>query len=343
MSSKRPPSFEILVPKMGDYLVEKGLIKPDELALALKYQEGLRHKGEDQLIGQILVDQGAIDPNTRDAAIIEFIIELRSALQEANQQLEQRVKERTAELQNALEKLAELNQLKANIIANISHELRTPMTHLKGYLDLVIAGDLGPLTEEQQNALSIMARSGERLSRLIEDLIQFSVSEHDQLNIQFAPFSMQNLCNLAIRRAKPKAIDRDVKLVSDYENSLPEVDGDEEKISWVIQQLLDNAIKFSEGGGTVTLRIKREENLLNISVIDTGIGIPQSQVDKIFDSFHQLDSSTTRKAGGTGLGLALAKKIIEAHGSTIRVNSDVGKGSCFGFTLKIHQNHAPAS
>jgi len=343
MSSKKPLSFEILVPKMGDYLVEKGLITPDELALALKYQEELRLKGEDQLIGQILVDQGAIDPDTRDAAIIEFIIELRSALQEANQQLEQRVKERTAELQNALDKLAELNQLKANIIANISHELRTPMTHLKGYLDLIISGDLGPLTEEQQNALSIMARSGERLSRLIEDLIQFSVSEHDQLNIRFAPFALQNLCNQAIRRARPKAIDRDVKLVSDYDNNLPEVDGDEEKISWVIQQFLDNAIKFSEEGGTVTLRVVREENLLNISVIDTGIGIPPSQIDKIFDSFHQLDSGTTRKAGGTGLGLALAKKIIEAHGSTIRVNSDVGKGSCFGFTLKIHQNRAPSS
>ena len=344
MSSKQPLSPEILVPLMGDYLVEKGLVTQEDLDRALKYQKMLRAKGDDQMIGQIMIDLGIIDRTTRDTTITEVILQLKAALQEANQQLveanqqlERRVEERTNELQKALAKLSELNQLKANIIANISHELRTPLTHLKGYLELLLAGDLGPLTEQQQSALSIIERSSDRLGRLIEDLLLFSISARDQMHLSMGTFGLQTLSLSAIHKTKHKAIERNIKLVRDCEDTIPQVEGDEEKISWVIMQLLDNAIKFSQSGGSVTLRIRQQELQVNILVIDTGIGIPTSQIDEIFDSFYQLDGSTTRKAGGTGLGLALAKNIIEAHGSTIRVTSEVGKGSCFAFSLKVHQ------
>ncbi len=341
---KTPPlSPELLVPRLGEYLVEKGQIQAEELSRALEYQQTLRKEGDYRLIGQILIDLDIIDSSTRETAITELVLQLRTALQEANQQLvdanqqlEHRVQERTAELQRAMEKLAEVNQLKANIVANISHELRTPLTHLRGYLELLKAGDLGKNNEQQQNALTIMDRSSERLGRLIEDLILFSVSERDKMHVQFTPFALPALLAAAAQKTSQKCKDRNIKMVVDCEQDLPQVEGDEEKVTWVILQFIDNAIKFTQPGGTVTLRAAKEGKLVNISVNDTGMGIPTTRIEEIFDAFHQLDGSTTRRVGGTGLGLALAKRIVEAHGSIIRVTSDVGKGSCFTFSLKAH-------
>lgn len=344
-NSTPPLSPELLIPRLGQYMVEKGIITPEDMDRALKHQAEIRANGGERLIGQVLIDLGIIDLATRDAVITDRLFQFREALEEANhqlieanQQLEERVRQRTSELQNALERLSEVNQLKANIVANISHELRTPLTHLKGYLELLLAGDLGPLTEQQQATLAIMERSSDRLSRLIEDLILFSVSEREKLTLRMAPFSIHQLCANAIHKSLQKAKDRSIQLELDSSENLPKVDGDGDKISWVIMQFLDNAIKFTQPGGSVKLQIKPEDQRIAISVEDTGIGIPEKQMEEIFDSFHQLDASTTRRAGGTGLGLALAKKIIEEHGSAIQVNSNVGKGTRFTFTLKIHQN-----
>lgn len=339
-----PLSPELLIPRLGQYMVEKGIIAPEDMDRALKYQAEIRAKGDERLIGQVLIDLGIIDLATRDAVITDRLFQFREALEEANQQLiesnqqlEERVRQRTAELQNALERLSEVNQLKANIVANISHELRTPLTHLKGYLELLLAGDLGPLTEQQQATLAIMERSSDRLGRLIEDLIMFSLSEREKLTLRIAPFPIHQLCTTTIHKSLQKARDRNIQLELDSDESLPKVDGDYDKISWVVLQFLDNAIKFTQPGGSVKLRVAPDGQMMNISVEDTGIGIPEGQMDEIFDSFHQLDGSTTRRAGGTGLGLALAKKIVEEHGSAIRVNSTVGKGTRFTFSLRINE------
>jgi signal transduction histidine kinase len=347
--STPPLSPEVLVPRLGDYLVEKGLITPDDLKRALEYQESQRSKGDLRLIGQVLIDLGIIESATRDAVITELILQLRAALQEANQylleanqQLERRVQERTSELQRALKKLAELNQLKANIVANISHELRTPLTHLKGYLELLLAKDLGPLNEQQNHALLIIDKSSERLGRLIDDLILFSISERDQMHLQMQPFSIQNLCASAINKSAQKAKERKIELILDAKSDLPEVSGDESKISWVVLQFMDNAIKFTQPGGKVKLHACQRDQSVNIEVIDTGMGIPPTRIEEIFESFYQLDGSTTRKVGGTGLGLALARKIVEAHGSVIQVTSEVGKGSRFEFSLRIKPDKSKA-
>jgi signal transduction histidine kinase len=333
---------EILVPRLGNYLVEKGLISTTDLDRALAQQARLREKNEVRLIGQVLLDLKIVDRATLDTAVTEQVLALGAALQEANaqlqeanQQLERRVQERTSELQRALEKLSELNQLKANIVANISHELRTPLTHLKGYLELLSGGDFGALTDPQKGAVDIMSRSSERLSRLIEDLIMFSISEREQLHLRIGRINVVSMCGVIANKIAARARDRNLQVNLEIEKGIPEVEGDEEKIAWVVAQFLDNAIKFTPPGGAITIRATRSEKLVNISVADTGIGIPEGRVDEIFDSFYQLDGGTTRRVGGTGLGLALAKKIVEAHGSIIQVTSDLGKGSCFSFSMKV--------
>jgi two-component system phosphate regulon sensor histidine kinase PhoR len=137
-----------------------------------------------------------------------------------------------------------------------------------------------------------------------------------------------------------KAKERGIELAVACQENIPPVSADEEKISWVILQLMDNAIKFTQPGGKVILHIARSKDQVEVTVMDTGIGIPQALTEEIFESFYQLDGGTTRKAGGTGLGLALAKKIIESHGSTIRVTSEEGKGSRFAFLLDRHTGQA---
>lgn len=337
-----PLSPELLVPRLGESLVQKEVISAADLERALLYQEQLRTRGEYRLIGQVLVDLHIIDVTTLDAEITERLVQLRSALQDANDQLERRVQERTAELQTAMEKLSELNQLKNNMVANISHELRTPLTHLKGYLELLLEADLGPLTDAQKNALSIMGRSADRLGRLIEDLILFSLSEREKLNLHLTSFSIPYFCDQIMQRTLPKATERDIRLVTNCGLEPVEVVADEEKIAWVVSHLLENALKFSTPGGTITLSAVRESGRqVRISVQDTGIGIPSTRMSEIFELFRQLDGSTTRKFGGTGLGLALAKKIVEAHASSIEVTSEVGKGSCFSFCLKSASEKSP--
>ncbi|HMD89782.1 MAG TPA: ATP-binding protein [Anaerolineaceae bacterium] len=331
---------EILVPRLGDYLVEKGIISLDDLKRALNFQKTAR-VGDLQitpLLGQILIDWGLIDRTTLEQAITELIIQLRSALQDANEQLEKRVQERTAELEMAFSKLSELNQLKSNFVGNISHELRTPLTHLNGYLDVLLAGDLGELTGEQKRVLKIIRRSASRLDHLIEDLILFSMSEREPLTIRLEKIDIANLCSALIDSTQTKAQEQNIILIFECQEDLPLIQIDEQKISWVILQLLDNAIKFTMSGGKVTLKVDREENFVRIAVIDTGIGIPTERIDEIFEPFHQLDGSSSRKYAGTGLGLALVRKIIEAHGSVIHVKSEVGKGSQFDFLISSLQD-----
>jgi signal transduction histidine kinase len=338
-----PLTPEILVPRLGDYLVEKGVLSRSDLLSALKRQEELREQGKPILLGELLIQLGLIDRPTLDGAVTEQIIQLRAALQETNRQLERRVEERTAELQKALKKLSELNQLKSNIISNISHELRTPMTHMKGYLELLISGSLGELNPQQQNALEVMQRSSDRLERLIEDLIQFSMASRGEFTLRPSRLDVNILFNTAVARSRSKANDRNVTVEIKAPEMLPLVMADEEKITWVVMQLLDNAIKFTPPGGRVSLEASEEGEFVQVSVQDTGIGIPKERQEEIFEAFHQLDGSTTRRYGGTGLGLALVRQIVEAHGSMVRVSSEVNRGSRFEFLLPISKDVVPTN
>ena len=330
-------SLESLVPRFGDYLVEKGFITSTQKRMALEKQaEQLAKEGVKVPVGQILIEMGFITEEIKEHATFDLIVQYRSVLEEANRQLEVRVKERTAELEKALQQLSSLNELKANLVANISHELRTPLTHLIGYLDLLINGDFGPVSPDQLSALGVIQRATERLGHLIEDLILFSVSERNQIYLHIQPTDLVDLCASVFKRSLSKARDHQIQLSLEVASEAMQVDADLEKISWVLMQLIDNAIKFTPPGGKVVLQTAPEENFIHIQVRDTGIGIPQDRLEQIFEPFYQLDGSSTRKAGGTGLGLALARRIVEAHGSLVHVYSEVGKGSRFEFLLKVH-------
>ena len=325
---------EMLVPRLGEYLIQKGLITHEDLQKALGHQQEETAKGNHLMLGQALLDLNLIKHAALDQAVTEQIIQLRSALQSANRTLERRVEERTAELQKALERVSELNQLKANFVSNISHELRTPLTHIKGYLELLITESLGKVTDEQRHALQVSQQSTGRLESLIEDLIMVSLASRGELSIKQENVDIPRLANLAVKSALEAAQKRGVTLHAMVDENVPFVQADAQKIAWVLNQLIDNGIKFTPSGGRVIVGVKREgANLVILSVTDTGIGIPSNRINDIFEPFHQLDGSSTRNFGGTGLGLSLVRQIVEAHGSMIDVQSIEGRGSSFKFPL----------
>ena len=327
-------SPEMLVPRMGEYLVQKGLISAEDLQKALDRQQEEMEKGNPILLGQALLDLNLIQRSDLDQAVTEQILQLRSALQAANRVLERRVQERTAELQKALERVSELSQLKANFIANISHELRTPLTHIKGYIELLITESLGPITAEQKHALQVSQQSAGRLEGLIEDLIMVSLASRGELSVRLEEMDIRRIASLAVKSFMGRAQDRGVNLHAVIDEDIPLAQGDSQKIGWALSQLIDNGIKFTSAGGSVVVSVKREgENLVIVSVTDTGIGIAPQRLTEIFEPFHQLDGSSTRRHGGTGLGLSLVRQIIEAHGSMIEVQSVEGRGATFKFPL----------
>ncbi len=330
-----PITPEILVPRLGEYLVEKGLLTPSELESALAYQRNVLEEGRSLLLGQALRELGLVQDEVLDQAITEQIYLLQSALQQANNTLEQRVQQRTQELQRALQKLQELNQLKANFIATISHELRTPLTHIKGYLELLAAGELGEINAAQSNALNVIQRAELRLERLIEDLIQFSLASRGKLDLKLERVDLAKLAVEALQASRSKAENARLSLSSRIPERLPLVYCDREKITWVISQLLDNAIKFTPAGGKVQVEVYQQDHALKLRVVDTGIGIPKQRLDELFEPFHQLDSAPTRRYAGTGLGLALCQQILQAHNSNVSVESVEGRGSRFEFSLEI--------
>lgn len=325
---------EMLVPRLGDYLVKRGNITEADLERALALQQENLTAGKPYLLGQALLDLKLLDRATLDEAVTEQIIQLRSALQAANRNLERRVEQRTAELQSAIERLSELSQMKANFVANVSHELRTPLTHVIGYLELMVTESLGPISAEQKHALEVSQKAASRLEAMIEDLIMFSMAPRGEMTLKAEEVHLDRLVNLSVKAAARKAEERSVSVLAVIDPGLPAVQADPQKIGWVLNQLLDNSIKFTPANGRVVVSLQLEApNLVMLSVTDTGIGIPANRMEEIFEPFHQLDGSSTRQYGGTGLGLSLVRQIVEAHGSLLNVQSVEGRGTTFKFPL----------
>ena len=326
---------ETLIPRIGDYLLDHGLITEEQLESAVEQQKLLAENKDHRLLGQTLIEMDYIDAETLDLAINLQIIELHTALREANRTLEQRVEERTVELKSALERLSEANQIKANLISNISHELRTPLAHIKGYVELIRDEDLGVLTDDQKEAIHVMQRSTLRLESLIDDLIEFSTAARGGITLNIEPVNITDLTKSVLSQSLKKADKGEVKLKIALEEHLPNLNADPARLEWVLYQLVDNGIKFTPSGGEVIVGAKLEGETIKVFVADTGIGIPPDRIEEAFIPFHQLDGSATRRHGGTGLGLALVKLILESHESELNIESFKEKGSLISFTLPI--------
>jgi signal transduction histidine kinase len=328
-----PIAPEILVPRLGDYLVEQGTLSKKQLGEALEIQQEEMDKGNYQLLGQILISQGFITQNELDAVITDQIIQLQDALQKSNAQLEARVRERTEDLQKALNKITELNRLKTNFISNVSHELRTPLAHMVGYIELLSDGSLGETTPEQDHALSVLVKSYNRLHGLIDELIEFSLLSQGEMSLVQEPVSVAEILEAIKSHAHKLANEKQVSLMIEQPGEDIFVLADRSKISWVIGEFIENGIKFNSAGGMVLLQIRETNGVVNFKVMDNGIGIDAEKMEEVFEPFHQLDGSSTRRQGGTGIGLSLSKQIIEAHGGSIKVKSILNKGSSFEFSL----------
>ncbi len=330
-----PIAPEVLVPRMGETMIERGLLQPADLDRALEHQAACAASGAPILLGQALLELGLVDRVSLDQVITLQILKLQTALSTANRELEQRVREHSRDLRQALDRLAELNHLKSNFIANVSHELRTPLTHIKGYLDVFDEEVLGPLTPSQKDALQVMQRAELRLETLINDLIEFSVAARGDMSMNWRVVCLDPLVLKAVERLEGKAQLGNVTINVSLTHPSPLVRADEEKIGWVILQLLDNAIKFTPCGGQVDVSLACQAGQAKLAFRDSGIGIPIERVSEIFEPFHQLDSSSSRHYGGTGLGLALVRRIVEAHGAQIQVASEPGRGSVFEIIIPV--------
>jgi signal transduction histidine kinase len=324
---------DAMLSRFGEFLMKKGYITDGQLQAALARQKELTQQGRRETLGQILLELSVMTREQLELASVEQVQELQTALRQVNAQLEQRVAERTRELQQAYKRLTELDRLKTNFVSNVSHELRTPLTKIKGFQVLLAAGDLGTLSEEQQQAVAVMGRGVQELERLIGDLIQFATGARGEMSLHLVPIDVVALTESVVAASTDKARRRGVHLAMHASPSVGKAVGDAERVRWVLNQLLDNAVKFTPSGGHVTVSAGRVGDRVRWSVADTGPGIPEDKLGELFEAFHQLDGSATRKQGGTGLGLALVKMIVEAHDAHVQVETGVGEGSRFSFDL----------
>ncbi|MEP7356574.1 MAG: HAMP domain-containing sensor histidine kinase [Anaerolineales bacterium] len=328
------PTAEL--PRFGEYLVGQGYITPAQLQAGLSQQRESAARGAHKTIGQTLLGLGTITAQQLELASIDQVKRLQSALEETNRRLEQRVAERTQALQTAVQRLTELDELKANFIANISHELRTPLVPMKGFADLLLNGSLGVLSDGQFEAVETISRSAQRLETLINQLIQFASSVKGKLTINLTIVYLPDLVEPLWDYFQPRADSAGVSLHRQLPNGLPLAMADAEKVYWVLYQLLDNGIKFTPAGGAVTLAAEARPARLRISVADTGMGISAEQLGMIFEPFSQGgDNGSGQLVDGTGLGLALVKRIVGAHNSQVEVVSAPGQGSTFAFDLAL--------
>ena len=338
----KPYEADIILPRFGEFLVTNGDITEAQLHAALTRQREEAAQGAQKTIGQTLLEMGLVTRDQLDRASLQQVQQLQTAFHHIIGQLEAHAGQRTRELQQALQQLTELNEVKANFVASISHELRTPIVPIKGYTDLLANGSLGPLSEMQSEALQVVTRSVARLEELLNALIQFASSVKGRLTIHPTVFVLSDLARRAVDYFAPRAAAKDIRLDLDVPSTLPLTLADGEKIYWVLFQLLDNALKFTPSGGAVRVTAEAHPPRVRLSVRDTGPGIPPERLSAIFQPFRQLEADPGQLVDGTGLGLALVKRIVEAHDSKIEVEGEPGWGSVFAFELPIASPHKTA-
>jgi signal transduction histidine kinase len=238
------------------------------------------------------------------------------------------------EIQDKSRQLAEASQHKSQFLANMSHELRTPLNAILGYTELIVDGIYGVPTEKMAAVLKRIESNGRHLLGLINAVLDLSKIEAGQLTLDLADYSLQDVTNTVYGAVEALAADKKIAFKAEVAPNMPRGRGDERRLTQVLLNLVGNAIKFTDVG-EVVIKADASNGSFNLSVRDTGPGISETDQAKLFQEFQQADNSVTRKKGGTGLGLAISKRIIEMHGGKIWLESVVGKGSTFSFTLPV--------
>jgi signal transduction histidine kinase len=265
------------------------------------------------------------------------------------------LEEKTQRLEQALVRLKELDRLKSNFLGTVSHELRTPLTSIIGYSEMLAEGIAGPLGEEQTEFVRTIHSKGEQLLGLIMGLLDLSKLDSGTMSLREASMQIGPVLDDVISTVTPAARKKGVALVLSVDRSPCEIAGDAERLRQVFVNLVDNAVKFTPSGGSVTVggRIVEDgggaddeagavllqplRRAMEITVADTGIGIPAGERSKVFDAFYQVDSSSTREYGGTGLGLSIVKRIVDAHGGSVSIRANEPTGAVFVVRLPSAQ------
>jgi signal transduction histidine kinase/DNA-binding response OmpR family regulator len=229
----------------------------------------------------------------------------------------------------------ELDRMKTEFVSQVSHELRTPLTAIKGFTEMLLDGDAGDVNEEQQEYLDIVKSNVDRLVALINDLLDISRIESGRIKLDLAPLDVDAIIRSVVATMRPLLDGKQQTLTLSVAPDLPPGLGDHDRVVQVITNLVSNAHKYTQAGGTIDVSAANTDGFLRVAVRDNGMGIPADDIPRLFTRFFRVDSSLTREIGGTGLGLSIVKSIVELQGGSVSVESQVGLGSTFAFTLPL--------
>jgi signal transduction histidine kinase len=290
---------------------------------------------EDRIIGALIVRRRRT--GSFDKALVELMQSFasESALAIQNARLFREIEDKSHQLEIA-------SQHKSQFLANMSHELRTPLNAILGYTELIQDGIYGAPSDKITAVLERVQVNGKHLLSLINDVLDLSKIEAGQLTLNFNDYSLKDVVHTVVTATEPLAAEKKLPVKVDVARDLPAGLGDQRRIAQVLLNLVGNAIKFTDAG-EVRIAANVENDRYMLAIADTGPGIPLSEQTRIFEEFHQIDSSNTKTKGGTGLGLAIAKRIVEMHGGRIWVESTVGKGSTFRIELPIRPEQQPGA
>ena len=228
--------------------------------------------------------------------------------------------------------LRRLERVRRDFVANVSHEFKTPLTAIQGFAETLLSGALDDKAN-RKHFVEIIREHARRLARLTDDLLKLSRIEAGRLELEIRPIRVEALVNGCVETARLNAKSRGLQIVVDLQQNAPAVRGDGAQLGEVLQNLLDNALQYTPSGGQIEVKARANGHNIVFTVTDTGIGIPESDLERIFERFYRVDAARSREAGGTGLGLAIARHIVDAHGGRIWVESAVGQGSRFHFSI----------
>ena len=332
------PLYASLFRTSGFLLLGLGMALVASLFVAQRVVRPLEmlRKGVERIAGGDMNSRLELKTGDEIEVLAEEFNRMTDNLREAYSGMEKKVQMRTHELAVANERLQELDRMKSDFVSNVSHELRTPLTAIKGAADLMLRRVTGPLTEKQVHYLTRVKSNTQHLTGLINDLLDLSKIESGRIEVKSSPVSLSNLVHEVVDALRPVAAEKVIELESAVPRKPILVLADRDKINQILMNLIGNAIKFTPVQGRVTVSTLTigDENV-QVSVSDTGPGVPPDETNKIFAKFYQVAELNGANPKGTGLGLAIAKALVELHGGQIWVDSEPSRGSTFCFTLPL--------